>query len=197
MAPDRVSESTGYLSVCAALWVPTDGIARGVDVTGTLDLISSNTEATENEVLLNFASNLTTICHNFALDDNSVFEENSLAIVRLSSMQPRVEILNESVEVIIEDDDGMYNFIASMLAIIKIDVIINFLDLVFQLINAENVILIEGGPPNQGLLSFNLSLIGNQTIGRNYSIMINTTSDTAGMIIVIIQLSVLYLTNYN
>lgn len=192
MAPDRVSESTGYLSVCAALWVPTDGIARGVDVTGTLDLINSNTEATENEILI-FASNLTTICHNFTLDDNSVFEENSLAIVRLSSMQPRVEILNESVEVIIEDDDGMHNFIASVLTVIKIDVTINFLDLVFQLINAENVTLIEGGPPNQGILSFNLSLIGNQTIGRNYSIVINTTSDTAGMIIVIIQLSVLYL----
>ena len=109
-------EGAGYFSVCVVPDPPPGGIETVFNITASLVLTFNDSAITASQQV-ELSSNSTMACHNFTLEDDNVFEENSLAMVTLSSMHQRVEIVNGMAEIIIEDDDGMCVFLIPTVSI--------------------------------------------------------------------------------
>ena len=109
MAPERaVSENIGWFTVCASLDSPAGGLKDSLAL--SFNITNKTSQFEVNKTLATQKNSEE--CFNVTLEDDEIFEDNSTVTVHLSSMLSRVIILNDTVHVIVIDDDRklMSNF---------------------------------------------------------------------------------------
>lgn len=98
-----VSEDLGQFTVCARLDSPAGGLKD--NLTLSFNIVNKTTQFEVNQTLAAGTQINNTVCFNVTLEDDEIFEDNSTVTVHLSSMHSSVMILNDTVHVIVEDDD--------------------------------------------------------------------------------------------
>lgn len=94
------------MSVCAELVDPSDGLETNV----SLEITAEYKDNTMN-VPLTFAAGSQVgamECFNVSIMDNGIFEDDSMITLMSQSEQNRVEILNDTVVIMVLDDESEY-----------------------------------------------------------------------------------------
>ena len=94
-------ENVGYVTVCAT-------VDNELDKSVVINVSSTSMMGEDSTSQGTFTNDSPQLCFNFTIPDDAIFEDNSTLTVMVTSDQPRVTIVDGSIEIHIQDDDGIH-----------------------------------------------------------------------------------------
>ena len=96
-----VRESDGQVTVCGT-------VDNELEESVVISVFSSLTGEGPTTTQRTFTNDSREQCFNITIPNDDIFEDDSTFTVMVTSDQPRVTIVNGSIEIYIQDDDGIH-----------------------------------------------------------------------------------------